>query len=53
MKKNYIKPEVRVVIIAARHHMLVTSGENPMYGTTSTYDARRGDFDFDDFDEGY
>ncbi len=57
MKKIYLEPTTQVVILKTSH-MLAYS--DPVTGTnvdptknTPTMDARRSDFDFEDFDEEY
>ena len=55
-KKTYIQPEINVIKL--KMNALMT-GSNPGYDPNSGFSeennvgARRGDFDFDDFDDEY
>ena len=55
MKKIYLQPTTKVVMFKSRNYLMAGSPDpkfDPNSGT-GTMGARRGDIDFDDFDEEY
>ena len=55
MKKTYQNPEIKVVTLKPYGHILTQSmeGKGDYDSNTTFIGARRGEIDFDDFDEEY
>ena len=47
MKKKYMKPEQRIIVLQHQHHLLAGSGEGNLRSVSGPFDYEGSDADYD------
>ena len=47
MKKKYMKPEQRIIVLQHQHYLLAGSGERNLRSVSGTFDYEGSDADYD------
>ena len=48
MKKKYMKPEQRIIVLQNKHHLLATSGERNLRSVSGPFDYGGSDAEYDE-----